>query len=205
MQKPDDELIDAQLRRAFSPPPDAHFGEVASAVVAAPVAHRPRWPWIVAAAAAALVVALGLLRPQRGPEGHDGRQLAALWTAAYEHALDCGFGSAGCCAGDPDLAALCQRLCGTRLAFGGDGDGDVRLLGCYSGLPTGGCLALLLQVHGDPVCVFVVPRGNDPHPSLPPSASLTLSRRDLGPLVLYSLALDEEVGDVLAGFSVPRP
>jgi hypothetical protein len=103
-------------------------------------------------------------RGPRGPEGHDGRQIGAMWVAAYDHAIDTGFGTAGCCESQTDFSEKCREVCGQTLSFVGAEDAQV--LGCYSGLPTGGCVGLLLRVQGDPVSVFVVRRDADPHPMI---------------------------------------
>lgn len=199
MNDPTDDLIDEQLRQAFAPPPAEHYAEVASGV-SRPV--RALWPWLAAAAAALLVIAMiwdGRGRTIAGPEGHDGAQLSAMWVAAYEHAIDTGFGVGGCCEASLDLQAKCREVCGAALSFGGNE--DLELLGCYCGSkPTGGCLGLLLQVDGEPVSVFVVPGDSDPKPVLDPESDLTLQRRELGSVVLYSLAYEDR--EALAGFSL---
>ena len=193
-----DDLIDAHLRQAFAPPPEQHYVEVARGVTR-PV--RRIWPWLLAVAAAMLLFAV-LYEGRgnvRGPEGHDARSLGAMWVAAYDHAIETGFGVGGCCEPSLDLSAKCHEVCGQSLSF--HGEGDVRLLGCYCGLPTGGCLGLLLQVRGQPVSVFVMPRDRDPRPVLGSRSGLALQRRELGPLVLYSIA-DEKRDEVLLGFSL---
>ncbi|HIE71986.1 MAG TPA: hypothetical protein EYP98_18400 [Planctomycetes bacterium] len=83
-----DDLIDKQLREAFKPPPAEHYGEVASGVTSAP---RPLWMWLAAAAAALLLVLFALDdgRGPRGPEGHDGRQISAMWVARGVQEQDC--------------------------------------------------------------------------------------------------------------------
>jgi hypothetical protein len=165
------------------------------------------WPWVVAAAAALLVMALvwdgrshsGKLAGPTGPEGHDGAQLSAMWVAAYDHAIDSGFGVGGCCEVSPDLQSKCREVCGAALSF--IGNEDMQLLGCYcGGKPTGGCLGLLLQVEGEPVQVFIVPGDRDPKPVLDPKSELSLHRRELGSVVLYSLAYEDR--EALAGFSL---
>ena len=122
MNDPDDDLnddlIDEQLRQAFAPPPAEHYAEVASGV-SRPV--RPLWTWVVAAAAALLLVALiwddrSATRPIVGPEGHSGAQLSAMWVAAYDHAIDTGFGVGGCCEASLDLQAKCREVCGAALS-----------------------------------------------------------------------------------------
>ena len=196
-----DDLIDEQLRQAFTPPPAEHYVDVARGV-SRPV--RRLWPWVLALAAALLVIAMvwdgrSHTRGLAGPEGHDGVQLAAMWVTAYDHAIDTGFGIGGCCEAPLDLQAKCRELCGAALSFGGNE--DLELLGCYcGGKPTGGCLGLLLQVHGEPVSVFVVPRDRDPGPVLDARSDLILQRRELGSIVLYSLAYENR--EALAGFSL---
>ena len=103
MNEAPDPRLDAALRAAFVPPPAEQF-----AAVARQVARRsprvPVWPWLVAAAAL-LIVALLLWRTpaSRGPEGHDGHELGAMWAAAYDDALAKGFGEDSCCQMGLDL------------------------------------------------------------------------------------------------------
>jgi hypothetical protein len=178
--------LDAKLCAAFAPPPPAELTAMAQRAVTA----RPpsAWRWYVAAAALLLVAGLAFAWPRgaRGPEGHDGAQLGALFVAAYQHAAQNGFGSGACCSGDSDLAEVCQQKFAVRLGFTGKDGCAVH--GCYCGLPTGGAVAVLAQLGGDPVGVFVVPRERDPRPCLPANCPLHLSRRELGPLVLYALS-----------------
>lgn len=199
--------VDAVLRAAFTPPPAATFTAVARAAVdAAPerTGQRPRWPWL-AAVAAMLVVALLLAvrpaQPVRGPEGHDGAELGAMWVAAYENALAQGFAGGGCCTPGVDLARTCEEKFASRLGLGPAG--SVRLLGCYCGdRPTGGCMVLLARTAGEPVCVYVLPRQHDPHPRLPEGSTLRLARREMGRLVLYALS-KPTASDTLGEFVVP--
>lgn len=183
MNDPADELLDARLRAAFAPPPAAHFDAMARAAIGAPVRVR-RWPWLLAAAALLLGIGLLVARPVRGPEGHDGAQLGAMWAAAFEHAAQNGFGDGSCCDQGSDANALCQEKFAVRLAIGN----GIALRGCYCGLPTGGCIAVLAQTSDGPTGVFIVPRAQDPQPCLPPGCRLQLARRELGPMVLYAIA-----------------
>jgi len=122
-----------------------------------------------------------------------------MWAAAYDHAIDTGFGIGGCCEAPTDLSARCREVCGQALSFGGSE--DVELLGCYCGLPTGGCLGLMMQVDGHPISVFVLPADQDPRPVLEGRDELTMERRELGSLVLYSIGY-EPSEQALAGFSL---
>lgn len=196
MTEESDKMIDEQLRDAFTPPPAEHYADVAKGVS---TAVKPLWMWVAASAAALLVILFAIDdgRGPRGPEGHDGREIGAMWVAAYDHAIDSGFGGGGCCGNKADFSDKCQEVCGQRLLFGGDE--DVEVLGCYCGLPTGGCVGLLLQVEGNPVTVFVVPSETDPRPVIRNRDELRLRRRELGPLVLYALAYEER-DDVLTEF-----
>ncbi|MBL8753098.1 MAG: hypothetical protein JNK15_07330 [Planctomycetes bacterium] len=181
-----DDDLDAKLRAVFVPPPASELTAMAQRVAAAPPPSA--WRWYLAAAAVLLVAGLVFAWPRgaRGPEGHDGAELGALFVAAYEHAARNGFGSGSCCSGDSDLAAVCEQKFAVKLGFAGKDGCAVH--GCYCGLPTGGAVAVLAQVGGDPVGVFVVPRARDPRPCLPKDCPLHLSRRELGPLVLYALS-----------------
>lgn len=177
-----DEALDAQLRAAFAPPPARDLAAVARGVAA----PRPRatWPWFAAAAAALLVALAMWWRPARGPEGHDGAELGAMFAAAFAHAEANGFAAGSCCDPGQDVAAVCEQRFAVRLAVA---DG-VTLHGCYCGLPTGGCVAVLGHTAAGPLGVFVLPRRQDPRPTLPSGSGLQLARRELGPLVLYAVA-----------------
>ena len=196
-----DQTIDDALRAAFRPPDASRFRELAEAAQGAsaptisPARPRRLGPWL-AAAAAAILAALWLLdhRPL-GPQGHDGKELGALWAAAYEHAVASGFGSMGCCQTPFDVTSKCEEICGVPLQF--DDDEDIALLGCYSGLSTGGCLGLLLEVSGAPVAVFVVPVDSDPIPALS-HENLQINRRQLGDLAIYAISQRRTVDTAVA-------
>lgn len=189
---PIDDRLDAMLRETFAPPTDSAFAAMARAA-RAPKA-LPRSPWFAAGfvAAAAVVVALVLLfardRDVRGPEGHDGPALGAMWVAAYQHALStAGDKAVSCCDPDLDFCACCEEKFAVRLALDAEGP-RARVRGCYSGLPTGGCVTTILDTDEGQVAVFAVPRGCDPGPRLPEGSGLQLVRREIGDLVLYAVA-----------------
>jgi hypothetical protein len=185
LHDPLDDELDRRLRAAFAPPSNAQLAGVARAAAHAPQRRLP-WPWLLAAAAAVLTIVFMVARPTRGPQGHDGAQLGAMWAAAFADAETNGFASGSCCDGGQDLAGVCQQRFAVRLRFGGSD--DVTVHGCYCGLPTGGCVAALCHTGNEPVGVFVVPREQDPGPRLPASSGLHLARRELGPLVLYAVS-----------------
>jgi hypothetical protein len=203
MNDPADDVLDAQLdrqlRAAFAPPPaDALTQRVHAAI--APRARAPRrWPWLagVATAAAAVVLALLLARPARGPEGHDGAQLGAMFAAAYEHAVANVGRGAACCDPHSDFGAACAQRFAVRLEVGG----GLEVQGCYCGLPTGGCVALLARADRGLVGVFALPRAQDPRPRLPHGSPLHLSRRELGDVVLYCVCR-EPSPQTLASFAL---
>ena len=196
MNVPLDDRLDAELRAAFAPPPAAEFAAMATRV-AGPAPRR--WPWLLAAAAALLVVALWSLRespPSASPRGHE---VGAMWLAAFEHALADGFAGGSCCEPDLDLGRECEARFAARLDLL---PSAVRLLGCYCGLPTGGCMAVLARTNDTPVCVYVLPRSEDPRPQLPAGCRFDLARREVGDLVLY--AISESVSAAtLAEFVAP--
>jgi hypothetical protein len=200
---PIDHELDARLRAAFAPPAAASLAEHA-ARAARPSPRPPGrwWPWLAAAAALAGITLLVLAGPRRGPEGHDGRELGALFVASYRDALAHGFDCSSCCTPDIDLPAVCQATFAARLDL--PANPDVELLGCYGGLPTGGCIALLTTAGGTPTCVFVVPRRNDPRIVLPDGCELHLARRVVGELVLYALSPSADT-DALERFVAPTP
>lgn len=187
---PIDARLDAELRAAFAPPPAVEFAAMAQD------AARPRTaPWLapVLMAAAALLVALGVFLlasagRTKGPEGHDGEELGAMWAAAYRHAVaETGVPAASCCDPALDFCACCAEQFDVRLALG-DGGKGLRLRGGYRGLPTGGCVAAVLDTPDGPIGVFAVPRKCDPGACLPKDLELQLARREVGDLVLYAVA-----------------
>ncbi len=198
---PDDRLDDA-LRAAFAPPPAAVFRALAERTAhPAPVARpRPFWPWLLAAAAALVLAVLWLERPRRGPEGHDGKDLGRLWTAAYEDASARGF-TRSCCEPEFDLASACRERFAAVIALA-DGS-SVEVIGCYCGVPAGGGMVLLAKDAGAPCCVYVLPRARDPGVELPAGSPLRLARRELGDLVLYGLGA-APVEPALAQFVLPQ-
>ena len=198
MNTPDDQL-DARLRAAFAPPPASVFAARARAI-AAPHQGMRKWPWLLAAAALLVTIVLAITRPVRGPQGHDANELGAMWAAAYADALEQGFSGGSCCMPGLDLGKACEEKFAVKLGLGAGS--AVKLLGCYCGLPTGGCMALLARTNGDPVCVYVVPCAHDPKPRLPADSTLHLARRELGSLVLYALSASP-ADDTLAGFVAP--
>jgi hypothetical protein len=191
-----DDRLDTTLRDAFQPPPAAEFVAVA-ARMAAPCPAR--WPWLLAAAVLAVTVALWFTRGNRAPESAEGRALGAMWVAAYEHALAEGFAGGSCCDPGIDLRQACEQRFAAQLDLV---PSSVHLIGCYCGLPTGGCMALLARTGDSPVCVYVLPRSRDPRPQLPSGSRFELARREVGELVLY--AISESVSAAtLAQFVAP--
>ncbi len=192
MSEPDDVLdenLDEKLRAAFAPPPP-HVHAAAARAAAAPRAHGPRWPWLLAAAAVAVLgVVFAMTRTTRGTHTHDGHALGAMWVAAYEHAVARGDAGSFCCDPGSDFARTCEQRFAARIVVGASaGASEVELCGCYCGLPTGGCVAAMARTSAGPVGLFVVPRDADPAPRLPRDSDLHLARRELGPVVLYALS-----------------
>lgn len=191
--------VERALRSAFAPPPAEQFAAVARAAAQTPEAAR-RWPWLVAAAALLAVWLVWWTTPApRGPEGHDGAQLGALWAAAFHDAERQGFGM-DCCHSGMNLREACRE----RLGCGLDVAKDARLavLGTYAGGPTGGGMTLLAQAGSMPMCVCVLPRHRDPRVQLPKDSGLVLGRRELGEVVVYAVAKGD-VREALAAFVAP--
>ncbi|MGE0145061.1 MAG: hypothetical protein AB7I19_16140 [Planctomycetota bacterium] len=198
---PLDERIDAGLRAAFAAPAVTTFVNIANAATRSSTSRR-RFVATAAAAAVFLFVIYLATRPTIvGPEGHDGRQLGALWVAAYAHATTTEEIGA-CCDPGSDLASLCQERFSQQVRFR---DGDVaKLCGCYRGLSTGGSVAVLLRRDRQVIGVFVLLATQDPGAKLPLDSDLSMTRRRLGPFALYAIA-EAPVDDVLAAFSLPTP
>lgn len=178
-----DRRIDERLRAAFEPPAPDELAAMAERVSAPSGVRRPLWPLLWAAAA--LLVVVLLVIGDRPVVDSDGARLGALWVAAYEDAAARGF-TGGCCETGFDLPAACEEMFSSRIDV--VGTGDVAILGAYCGLDTGGCMALIARDGETPVCVYVVPRADDPKVELPASSRLHLARRELGSLVLYALS-----------------
>lgn len=182
-----DAELDARLRSAFAPPPPQVLQTHAERAVAPSTTRPGPWPWYLVAAGVLVIATFALLPSRRGPEGHDGLALGAMWAAAFQDAVAHGFDEGSCCQPNFDLPATCRAAFAVPLEL--PVDSGVSLVGCYCGkLPTGGCMVLLTAAAGERVCVYVVPRRQDPGVVLPQGSSLHLSRRELGELVLYSLS-----------------
>jgi len=184
MTEPDelDRRIDERLRAAFTPPPlDALAERVAPA-------KRIRWPVVVALAAAAASLAIGVALLRRAEPSREA--LAGMWVAAYQDVASRGPGAPGCCEGPIDLPAVCEMICAARVRMK-DRPG-LELLGTYEGSPTGPCVPLVVDASGECVCVFVVPKGKDPDVRLEGVAGLYLHRRALGDVTLYELGRSRE-------------
>jgi hypothetical protein len=197
-----DRLLDERLRAAFAPPPAATF-EAQARSIAGPRMRR-HLPLLLAAAALLCTVLVFAWtrtgRAPRGPDGHDGQQLGALWAAAWQDAAARGFDAMSCCDPSLDVPTACSQRFGQALDLARSG--AVALVGCSCGTSTGGCVAILTRSAGGPVCVCVVPREHDPGVELPPDSGLQLARRELGGLVLYALA-PAPASAVLDEFVVP--
>lgn len=195
-----DRRLDDTLRAVFAPPAAGAF--VAYAERAAGRTRRvPFWPWLIAAAALLVVGVLLATWPRvRGPEGHDGRELGAMWAAAYQDAVAQGFGGVGCCKMGLNLHAECKQRfsCGLSLVR----NTEMELLGTYSGRPTGGAMTLLASMAGAPVCVNVVPQHHAPDVTLPSDSGLHLARREVGDLVLFAVS-KAPGADALQSFVLP--
>ena len=188
MNEPDEDLLDARLRAAFSPPSSATFTELARRAVEtveAPPSPRLRfWPWLLAAAA--LLLTLGLWATRSAPPAvrEDGARFGAMWAAAYEQVASGKH--ANCCDARIDFCGTCERRFAVKLTTGG-----CTLRGCYCGPAGGGCVAAFVDTEHGPVGVFALRAEDDPRPALPAGSPLRLTRRELGPLVLYGVARGE--------------
>ena len=191
-----DRHLDEQLRAAFAPPsPDRLAALVREA--AEPRRRSLPVPILLLGAAAALLLAFAIGRwsapsastSSTGPAAVSGEELGAMWVAAYEDAVDRGFMNscgAGCAMEGFDLAGACRQRFSAPLQVAADA--EVEIVGAYDGLPTGGCMTLLTESKDRPVCVFVLPRSEDPNVELPPGKPFHLARRAVGDLVLYALS-----------------
>ena len=190
LPRPEDHALDRCLREAFTHADrlrcDAPWRRQRPA--SGPHSER-RWPWLLAAAALLVTLAIACVAAFGTFDRHDGERLGSMWAAAYQHAIDNVAAEADkpsmCCDPTQDFGAACERRFAVRLTIDGE---DLVVRGCYSGLPTGGCVAAMAETRDGPIGVFVVGRDDDPRPWLPPQAALQLVRRELGPLVLYAVA-----------------
>ena len=196
----EDNLIDDELRRAFTPPPAQRFAAMAQQASDDVRSWRRWWlaPLLAAAAVLAIAWSTDFWRADRMPDNP--RDAGAMLVAAFDDAVNNGFGAGGCCTEATNFASQCKQLCGRALSFAAVAD-DVEMLGCYCGRELPGCIGLLLQVRGDPVAVFVMPKDEDPKPVLAERDDLLLERRELGPIVLYSIAFDRR-SEALSSFTL---
>ncbi|MCA8966686.1 MAG: hypothetical protein KDC48_17530, partial [Planctomycetes bacterium] len=130
---------------------------------------------------------------------HDGAALGQLWATAYADAQQHGF-THNCCEPGFDLPSRCRERFATALEVAASSGVDV--IGCYCSGPDGGAMILLTERAGTTSCICVLPRAQDPGVVLPAGSGLQLARREVGPLVLYSLGpTADEVA--LRQFAVP--
>lgn len=197
MNEPDDRL-DAELRRAFAPPPARAFAELASHTTRAAPSPRPwrAWRWLLATAAALLVAALW----RHGPSDRQaGAALGRLWLTAYENAQSQGF-TRNCCEPVFDLATTCRDRFAATLGLAADA--QVELIGCFCSVPAGDGMVLLAKQAGETGCVYVLRKEHDPGVTLPARTQLRLARREVGELVLYGLGTTASEA-MLAQFVIP--
>lgn len=195
------EQIDAQLRAAFAPPPQRRLAAIAAAATPAVAAPTGRaLPWLLAAAVGMLaaVLAFDAFDRVRSPGAYRPAELGAVFAAAYDRGVASGWDAGRCCEVPVDLGARCQEQCGQGLSFAGRE--GVELRGCYCGVPTGGCVGLMLRAEGTPVSAFVLRADEDPGVSLEGRDDVALARRQVGDLVVYSLGAAGHAA-VLASFS----
>lgn len=182
MNEPDDDLLDARLRAAFTPPSADAFRTLARDAIGSDVAPPPAirfWPWLLAAAA--LLLTLGLWATRGHGTREDGAGLGAMWVAAYEQVASGQHAS--CCDPGADFCGRCEQRFAVKLSVQG-----CRSRGCFCGPSGSCCVAGFVDGDDGPAGVFVMRREDDPRPVLPTGSSLQLTRRELGPLVLYGVA-----------------
>ncbi|HEB52613.1 MAG TPA: hypothetical protein ENI87_05075 [bacterium] len=193
-----DRHLDEQLRAAFAPPSPDRLAALVREAAEPPRRSLPV-PILLLGAAAALLLAFAIGRwsapsaavssSSAGPAAASGEELGAMWVAAYEDAVERGFvncGGGGCAMEGFDLAGACRQRFSAPLQVAADA--EVEVVGAYDGLPTGGYMTLLTESKNRPVCVFVLPRSEDPKVELPPGKPFHLARRAVGDLVLYALS-----------------
>lgn len=183
MNEPDDDLLDARLRAAFTPPPADTFGELARRAVVGDAAATPPTlrflPWLLAAAA--LLLTLGVWATRSRGAREDGAGLGAMWVAAYEQVASGQHAS--CCDPGADFCGRCEQRFAVKLSVDG-----CRSRGCYCGPSGSCCVGGFVDGENGTAGVFVMRREDDPQPVLPSGSALQLTRRELGPLVLYGVA-----------------
>ncbi|HEY4308361.1 MAG TPA: hypothetical protein VGN12_02815, partial [Pirellulales bacterium] len=185
--------IDQALGKLFLPPaPPADLAERlrrASMVRTIPIANQRR-RWTLAAAAAAAMIAWGILgwqffSPTNRPPVYNPRlPLATI----YKTSVDSGFKPTWVCEDDHVFASTFFERQGEGLLLAAmpAGSGMVGL--AYCGGLSRYTTTMLARVDGQPVMVFVDRRENEEQVVPPaPDSGLHLFRKDLGDLVLYEL------------------
>lgn len=197
-----DRRLDDELRAAFTPPPAPEFEAVARRVARPRGNVLRRWPWMLLAAAALVLLGVFLAGPwlrSSGDIGHGDEALGRAWITAYESAEKQGFGPS-CCEPGFDVGAACQGR--FACCLGVESGGSLAVVGGYAGEVPPECMALLARDGDLPMCVFVMQKANDRSVRLPQDSDLHLARRELGDLVLYAVA-DAPPDRALAQFVLP--
>lgn len=198
-----DERIDAALRRSFALPDLSPLVSAVQAEAARPAARGwPRaLPWLLALAAAALVV-VGLLRaPAEDPDHGDGDAIAAQWVSLYRDAVAMGFESPRCCEPALDLAESCRSRFAS--AVGLAADAEVRICGTPCDRPAGGAVSMMARCGDSPVCLFVVPAESAPRFATRRYGDVSVHRRELGALAVFEVS-HAETPRLLAKVYVPE-
>lgn len=190
------ERIDESLRRLFPPEtaPDAEAAAVGRAAVGGP-ASAPTRLWIGAAAATAAAVLLSLsLWPADRGRGVGPHFEPAPLVDLYRDAVAEGFEPYYECRDDARFAAVFAKRQGAPLALATMPEGRHMLGLSYPGGFSRNTTAMLCEVEGRPVMVFVDQEAND-QPRLvqaPDGSGLSIFKSGLPGLVVYEVTPLEE-------------
>lgn len=197
-----DTRIDEALRARFAPPDLS--GLVRRVQDEAARGARAPWhrlaPWLLAAAAA-VVIAIGILARGEKTVTDDGDALAAQWVAAYRDAVAQGFDSPSCCIAASDLASRCREAFAAAVELATDT--EVRVCGAFCGKPAGGAVTMMARSDDRPVCLFVMPIASAPRFLRRAFGDVVVHRREIGGLAVFEVSHEQEP-HLLARVFVPE-
>ncbi|MEZ5963957.1 MAG: hypothetical protein R3F56_08950 [Planctomycetota bacterium] len=120
------------------------------------------------------------------PTGGNDANVVGAWVEAFQHAVAAGFEVPSCCDPGTDLPTHCREAFASAVDVAASG--GVKLCGAYCGGLAGDAVGLLALSDGDPVCLFVLPKGRAPAVGQERHGDVRVRRRDLGRLAVFEVS-----------------